>query len=206
MKIAVFGGAFNPIHNGHLKIAQYIKNNSIAEEVLFIPSHKNSKDSLKTINDEHRINMIKLVLQDYSYCSFSDIEITKKAPSYTYETLETLSSYYSKISIVFIMGMDNLYDIQNWYNYKSIIREYPIITFCRPPHKKILPVQLKPYLEKPLIEKIFKNLIEESNHIFSSRQIRENFQNHNDIKDTVPQKVYEYIQTNQLYNKKNYEK
>jgi nicotinate-nucleotide adenylyltransferase len=129
MKIGLFFGSFNPIHLGHLSIAQYILNETDIQKIKFIVSPHNplkEKDSL--MDAELRLDMLRLSIADNVHFEVSDIEFTLPTPSYTFQTLEALKAQPSKHSI--IMGTDALERLGEWKELDKIL-SFPIIVYKR---------------------------------------------------------------------------
>lgn len=188
-KIAIFGGTFDPIHNGHLITALYLYETRGLEKIIFVPSyispHKQDKKSTDSI---HRINMIKLALEDFPYFEYSDFEIEKENISFTYNTLIEFKKYYDFIEL--IIGYDNLLTFNKWKHPEKIIELAKLVV-------------LKRSVDKPGEEKnkFFDNAEIVNSPIIeiSSTQIRERVSSSKNISPLVPHKVKEYIYKNGLY-------
>lgn len=188
MKIGLYGGSFNPVHNDHLKIALYLIKNCYLEKIIFIPTGNNyPKNNIASI--DHRINMLKLALE--KKFSISDYEKRNKRV-YTYETLNYFKNKYPNDEIYFITGADNINEITIWKNYKYILDNYKIIVINRnnlpiPNYKNIILVDL-------------------GNLSISSTKIRNELNNNNyDLKKYLNHKVLDYIIKNKLYKGENNE-
>ena len=132
MNIALFFGSFNPIHNGHIHIANYIIEHSICEEVWFVVSPQNplKKDAF-LLEDSFRLNITKKVINNVSKFKLCDIEFSLPKPSYTYNTLNIIRNKYQEHNFYLIIGSDNLNIFHKWMNYKEIINEFNIIVYPR---------------------------------------------------------------------------
>ena len=129
MKIAFFGGSFDPPHKGHKKIIN--KSLEIFDKVLIIPNSKSvDKKKMLIESSNHRFNMLNLMF-DNSNVEIVDYEIKSKLPNYTYYTLKFLMNKYKKDNISMIIGQDQLLNLTNWYNYEYIIQNISIICFRR---------------------------------------------------------------------------
>ena len=107
MKIGIYGGAFNPIHKGHIKIAEYAINFLDLDKLIFVPSFKGPfKKNIDLISGEERIKMIELVLQDKMI--ISAFEVNRKGVSYTIDTIKYFKNKYKNDELFFILGSDNL--------------------------------------------------------------------------------------------------
>ena len=129
MKIAFFGGSFDPPHKGHKKIIN--KSLDIFDKVLIIPNSKSvDKKKMLIESSSHRFNMLNLMF-DNSSVEIVDYEIKSKLPNYTYYTLKFLMNKYKKDNISMIIGQDQLLNLTNWYNYEYIIQNIRIVCFRR---------------------------------------------------------------------------
>lgn len=124
MRIGVFGGSFDPPHNGHLAVAVAVKEHLHLDEVMFVPANKNPLKSRKTSSVKDRSEMVKLAIQDEPGFSFSDIETTRPGPSFAVETMDELKLVHPA-DYWFVLGADALKDILEWKNPQRLI------TLCR---------------------------------------------------------------------------
>lgn len=132
-RVAVFGGSFNPVHNGHLFLAGEILRRGLAAEVLFIPAgippHKPCTGLAPV---EHRLAMLQAALAPYPAFSFSDIEARKTdQPSYTIQTLETLTLAYPENDLFFVMGMDCLTELHTWHKAQDLVNAFQFLIYPR---------------------------------------------------------------------------
>ena len=208
--ILLFGGTFDPIHNGHLIMAQEAYKRLDIDKVIFIPSafppHKDNH-----IDFAHRFEMTKLAIEGIGYFEVSDIESKKDEPSYTINTVR----HFFKEPIVneehtclrWLIGSDTIPELKNWYKINELINECHFVIAERKTSQKENHVILcKKALKDIGIEKdyftlhftFFPNPIIE----ISSIMIREKIKNDNPIKFLVPEKVEKYIYDNELYKNK----
>jgi nicotinate-nucleotide adenylyltransferase len=192
LKIGLFGGTFNPIHNGHLINAEIIRDNFQLEKILFIPSkspvHKNLEGS---ISSKDRFSMIKLAVSGNNLFHVSRIELDREGHSYTIITIRQLLDLYKNDELYLIIGSDSFNEIEIWKDSEELLRIIPLIVMIRPGHEKINNKILKTAKEvkfsnNPLIG-------------ISSSMIRENIKSSRSIKYLVPDKVEEYILKKRLY-------
>lgn len=131
-KIAIFGGSFNPVHSGHLKIALYAKKECRLSKVIFLPNsappHKDSEGMADAI---HRYNMVSLAIKGYESLEISDYEMNRTKPSYTIDTMRYMRSLYKGAELYFIIGADSLYTLNLWRNYNDLIKECRFIVADR---------------------------------------------------------------------------
>ena len=136
-QIALFFGSFNPIHVGHLIIAQSIHQNTPADEVWFVVSPQNpfkEKDSL--LDEAQRLDLVKTAIQDNFSFRASNIEFHLPKPSYTIDTLKHLEEKHPDNAFHLIMGTDNLQHLHKWKNYEQIVNHHQIFAYNRPGSEK----------------------------------------------------------------------
>ncbi len=198
--IAIFGGSFNPPINSHIILAkQIIEKCNTIEKLIFVPvSTKYQKVELAS--DEDRYNMLKIICENEYKLEVSDIELKQDKQLYTIETLDLIKEQYGKeYDICFIMGTDNLKEIETWKNPERLLKDYKIIVLERDNDKleniianSTLLIKNKESLIKiDGIDKIY----------LSSSKIREKIKNGEDVSKYIPKKVLEYIKSNKLYKK-----
>ncbi len=198
--IAIFGGSFNPPINSHLQLAKnIIEKLKEIEKLYFVPvSTKYNKAGLE--DDIHRYNMLNLICKDEEKMYVSDIELTFNRQLYTIETLDIFKQKYLEYEIYFIMGTDNLKEIDSWNSPERLLKEYKIIVLERENDK------LEEIIENSELLKNNKNSlikIQGIDKIFlSSTIIRDKIKNKEDIKQFIDGKVLEYIKENKLYDYK----
>lgn len=133
MKIGLFFGSFNPIHIGHLIIANYLANHTDLDKVWLVVSPQNPlKKYSDLINTYDRLEMAKLATDNAQNIEVSDVELKLPQPSYTIDTLAHLKEKYPQHEFALIMGSDNLVSLPKWKNYKLILRDYKIYVYPRP--------------------------------------------------------------------------
>lgn len=189
-KIGLFFGTFDPIHNGHLRIAKYITEEKLADKVWLVVTPENPiKVGSKISSFNHRFNMAKIATENYDNIIPSDLEVNLKKPNYTIDTLEYISNKLKDIEFSLIIGEDNYKIFDTWKDYKKIINKYKIFIY---PRKGTLNENLHiinqntMYIGGPRID-------------LSSTNIRKIVSNNSDPKDLISNKVMEYINSNKLY-------
>ena len=190
-KIGLFGGTFDPVHTGHLIIAQSVRESLGIDTIIFIPSarppHKNS-DIMFT--PEERYSMLSAALEGNPHFLISDIEMSRKGPSYTIDTIREIKSTAApNTKLFFIVGRDNLAEISSWEEPHAIIGECGILAADRPGHENdTIPVWLKSAVKivpTPLIE-------------IASSDIRARLREGKSIRYLVPDAVLEFIENFKL--------
>lgn len=129
---AIFGGTFNPFHKGHYAMLDALNNCDKVSKILImpdkIPPHK-SADLL--IGDSDRLNMCKLVAEDFNKAEVCDIEFKREGKSYTYDTIKLLQKEYPDENLAFVCGGDMLVYFDKWYNYQRLMELLPFFVFSR---------------------------------------------------------------------------
>jgi len=190
MNIGIFSGSFNPIHMGHLILANYIVEYTDIEEVWFLVSPRNPLKLKNELLDENtRLKMVELALKDYPKLKASDYEFYLPEPSYTVNTLDALKKDYPDYVFTLIIGADNWSTFENWKEHDVILEKYPIMVYPRLGYRISISNKLKNRVEAvdtPIIE-------------ISSTFIREGLRVGKNVKAFLPDGVYEYIISNNLY-------
>ncbi len=189
MKIGLFFGSFNPIHSGHLIIANYIVEHTDLDELwLVLTPHNPHKKRSTLANDYDRLNLVKIAAQLHSKIKASDIEFSLPKPSYTVETLTYLKEKHPNDDFVLIMGGDNLGTFHKWKNYEIILRDYQIYVYKRPQY------DLGELQNHPNIKLLDAPLMQ-----ISSSMIRKLIKEQKSISYWVPQGVKEEIELSGMY-------
>lgn len=132
MKIGLYFGSFNPVHNGHLIVAGYILQNCSIDQLWFVVSPLNPfKESKSLLNEYHRLELIKIAIEGEKNMKASDIEFKLPKPSYTIDTLSYLKERYPKETFCLILGADSFQNIDKWKNGSKIIEEHEIFVYNR---------------------------------------------------------------------------
>ena len=183
MKVGLYFGSFNPVHNGHLIIANHIKQTEDLSAVWFIVSPQNPfKKENTLLNVNHRIHLIQLGIEGEQGLAVSNIEVKLPKPSYTINTLIYLKEKYPNFEFKIIMGSDGFQNIDKWKNAKEIISDYSFLIYLRPEHH-IINHEFAKYkiINAPLI-------------LISSTHIRNLIKNKKSIRYLVPDVVKEEIE------------
>ena len=187
-RIGLYSGSFNPIHHGHVMLANYLVEFSDLDELWFVVSPQNPlKKKADLMDDNDRLEMVKLAIGDDPRMKASDIEFSMPQPSYTINTLRALSAQFPEDQFVFICGMDSLEGFPRWKEYQAILDDYELLVFPRKgydggellnhPHVKVL--------ETPIIE-------------VSSTFIRNSMKEGKDVRHFMPEKAFRYLVENDL--------
>lgn len=193
MKIGLYFGTFNPIHVGHLIIANFLVENSDLDQVwMVITPHNPLKKKAGLLADYHRLQMVHLATEGYERILPSDIEFKLPQPNYTVNTLAHLKEKYPKHEFSLIMGEDNLKSLKKWKNYETILENYQLYVYPRISEDEV-PEDLANH---PKIIKVAAPIIE-----LSSTFIRNSIKEGKNIKPMIDSKVWEYIDHNLFYKK-----
>jgi nicotinate-nucleotide adenylyltransferase len=190
MKIGLFFGSFNPVHTGHLLIANYFVQFTHLDKIWFIISPQNPFKANGTLLDEGtRLEMLKLAINGDERFNASDFEFNLPRPSYTVNTLAELQKTHPNDTFIPIIGGDNLQSFHLWKDYEKIIANHEIYVYRR-----------AGFHENPLLANHPKIKIFEVPLLnISSTYIREMLQAEKSVKYLVPEKVEKYIKEHKLY-------
>ncbi len=200
-RLAVFGGSFDPVHNGHLFIAGSLLRQKLTEEVLLVPAgtppHK--QEGLMA-SPEHRLAMLKLAVEEYPGISVSDIELAQESmPAYTINTLETLTRLFRDSDIHFVIGMDSLLDIPNWHRAGELVNRHSFLVYPRPGFEPPSPAMLAPHFGPRNAEKLRRSIINLPEMPVSATMIRETVSQRQSLCGLVCDSVARYIREHKLY-------
>lgn len=196
MKIGIFGGAFNPVHNGHLNIADAFYEDLKLDKLLLIPTaNPPHKSGAGLLSGEDRINMLRLAIENKPY-EISTIEFERNDKSYTYNTLLELKKLYPEADLFLIIGADQIINFDKWYRCSDIL---DMVTLCASAREN--------EEEKQIIIKSAQRLGIQDSFYMSSRavlrvsssEIRDKIKNGSDVSKLLPKKVFDYISEKGLY-------
>ena len=185
MKVALYGGSFNPIHNGHMQLANELIANKVVDQVWFIPCGNHAFDK-KLIPGEHRMKMINLAIENNNLLKVIGVELDPSKKSFTSETIKWFKSEFPH-DFHFVIGADNLNDLAKWHDFTYLKENVKFILVKRPGFKT----------ENNLGLSVVK-IIDMDNKI-SSSEIRNDLEKGISIKGFVKEEVEEYIKSKELY-------
>jgi len=193
MKIGLYFGTFNPIHIGHLIIANHLAEYSGLDQIwMVVTPHNPFKNKQTLLDDYQRLQLVFLATEDYPKIKPSDIEFKLPQPNYTVNTLAHLQEKYPQHIFSLIMGEDNLKSLHKWKNHEIILQNHEIYVYPRISSD----VDTSIYKNHPKIHIVAAPIVE-----ISSTFIRENIKNKKNVQPLLPSKVWEYIDHNNLYKK-----
>ena len=188
MKLCVFQGTFNPIHNAHIRVAKYVCDKYKFDKFLVIPASVPPHKNCDTDISEHRFNMVKIAFEDFKGIEVSDIEYKRQGKSYTYLTIcELYDKYNISGKINFIIGTDAFRNIETWYEADKLKKQVKFIVFKR--EKKFDKSDFD-NLKNEGYDFSFENLEFED---ISSSQIRQKIKNGDSTDKYIPQKIKNYM-------------
>ncbi len=189
MKIGLYFGTFNPIHIGHMAIANYMLEFTVIEKLWFIVSPQNPfKNKKQLLDDYQRLEMVNLAIEDDFRFSANAIEFKLPKPSYTIDTLAHLHEKYPQHEFSLIIGSDNLDYFHKWKNYAEILNNYALWVYPRPGF------QGSEWLQRPNVKLVEAPLME-----ISASFIREAIHSGKDIRHYLPAKTWQYLSEMNFY-------
>jgi nicotinate-nucleotide adenylyltransferase len=216
MKIGIFGGTFNPIHYGHLRAAEEVRERLDLTKIVFIPSKDPPLKTRELIDSEHRYKMTELAISGNNLFEISDIEYKRSGKSYTVHTIEELRNIYQDADLYFILGIDTFIEISNWWHPERLTSIIDFIVISRPSFK-FINLLSSPYIPKS--KHIFESLDKAEIELcpiklkskreliafriplieISATEIRRLMLEGKSIKYLLPESVESYIIANRLY-------
>ncbi|RMF25402.1 MAG: nicotinate-nucleotide adenylyltransferase [Bacteroidetes bacterium] len=189
MKIGLFFGSFNPVHVGHMIIANFMATHTDLERVWLVVSPQNPLKPRETLaRDYDRLHLVRLAIGDNPLLQASNIEFNLPKPSYTIDTLTYLREKYPQHRFVLIMGGDNLATLHKWKNYELLLRDYPIYVYKRPR-----------YGDGGLSDHPNVHFFEAPRMDLSSSYVRRCIREGKSVQYLVPDAVFEYLESSNLY-------
>lgn len=190
-KVGLYFGSFNPIHNGHLILANHIVNNSDLEEVWFVVSRQNPfKERKGLLSERQRLALVELAIEGNPRFRSCDIELHLPAPSYTVNTLAYLGEKHQNLDFAIIMGQDNILTLHKWKNHEAILEYYSIIVYPRP-HCESCELLSHPNV----------TMIDAPQMDISSSQIRQNIRQNKSVQYLLPDSVRQEIEKAGYYRR-----
>ncbi|NLJ81770.1 MAG: nicotinate-nucleotide adenylyltransferase [Bacteroidales bacterium] len=187
MKVGLYFGSFNPVHNGHITVAKYMHSHYPIDEIWYVLSPQNPLKKAEDLLDEaSRLKLLEVAIQPYSFMKISTIEFEMPKPSYTYLTMRELKKRYPDTFFYIIMGNDVMLSIDLWKNYQEILDENVIYLYPRNDIELLI---------------ISKNIIQTDapSVMISSSDIRNKIKLGESIQDLLPDEVYEIIESEKFY-------
>ncbi len=197
-RVGIMGGTFDPVHNGHLIIAEMALENFELDEILFVPSGIPwLKDVSKVLNKKTRVSLTGIAIEDNPNFALSTIEIDREGNSYSYETVEELKKSNPDTDYYFIMGADSLFDVEIWKNPEILMKNCTLLVAVRDDYDQQQMRDRVSYLVHKYQAKI--ELLATPRVDISSTMIRERIAAGKCVRYMLPDPVIEYIKKMQLY-------
>jgi len=198
MNVGILGGTFDPVHNGHLIVAEVARKQLNLNEVLFIPAGRPWLKVERTITPaKHRLGMLRLALDNKPHFRISEMEIKRPGPTYTIDTIKTLKKRFkAEDELFFILGQDSLMQLPQWHDAPSLIKLCYLVAAARPgvkkPDMKALEAEI-PGIKQRVV------LMKEPMVDISASDVRERVARGLSVRHLVPELVNRYIKENRLY-------
>lgn len=197
--IGLFGGTFNPIHNGHLHIARAFADELTLDSVIFLPAgapyHKNQPQTAA----HHRLAMIQAAIADESRFAVSDIDMVRDGATYTIDTISIFRQHFPQAQLWWLLGMDSLMQLHTWKNWQTLVRQTNIAVASR--QGILLQYASSPlhaWLGEALQQGSLK-ILTAAEYAISSSQLRQVLSDGQTMQAYLPNAVVDYIQEHRLY-------
>ncbi len=199
-RVGLFGGSFDPVHSGHLIIAQDALEKLELDEVIFIPAAvPPHKQHIQQASAEHRVSMLKMAVESDLRFSVSDSEVNRGGVSYSFDTVCDFIRELPDTDLVLIVGSDTLVDLHNWYNIDELLELCEVASFMRPGESDLKQIREKIGLSDESKERVLANAFESHMFDVSSSEIRMRVAEGLGIRYLVPTEVEMYIYEHGLY-------
>ena len=189
VKLGLLGGTFDPIHHGHLILAEWLLSELQLDRVVFIPLFQHAFRTKRCISSaHHRLAMVRLAVKPFAGFEVSDFEISRARISYTIDTLQHFKRTDPAAALYFFIGGDNLAEFHRWKDYQKLLELATFVVYDRPGGRlpEHLPKEKFVFVKAPLIE-------------ISSTLIRQRIKEQKPVQSLLPLSVWAYIQENKLY-------
>lgn len=200
-KVILFGGTFDPVHNGHTIVAAYAFRKIGAEELIFIPARRSPhKQLMPSAASRHRVKMIELGIAEISSFSVSTCELDRPEPSYTLDTVRYFKERFGPgAEIYWLVGADSLDGLQHWYAVEQLLDECTLAVMLRAGFPEPDFTCLIPILGEQRVQKLRHNIIQTPLVDISSTDIRHRLAAGTDVSDMLHPAVLGYIRQKRLY-------
>lgn len=199
-RIGILGGTFNPIHKGHIMLCEYCRQELNLDKIILIPTYTPPHKSSDELADKHhRLAMCRLACSNLQGYEVSDIEISRRGKSYSYQTITSLKELYPNDTLYFIMGADMFLTLQSWKNPEIIFKNAQIITIPRDMSDSSLLLSHYSSVLRPM--GAVAHILSKPVMQVSSTEIRQNIGNGKSVDNLIDKNIYDYITNNNLYRK-----
>ena len=203
-RVTIFGGSFDPIHNGHIALASKIIEKELTDEIIFIPTRLQPlKPGGAVASPEQRLEMLSLAVTGHKAFAYSDIELCREnGPSYTYDTAKLIACAYPDCEVSILIGMDSFCTLSSWHRATELISHFKFLIYPRPGCQRPNLPDIEELCGMRNAVKLFNSILPEDEFdLFnvSATQIRDLLAHHRRIDALVPPAVERYIIDNHLY-------
>jgi nicotinate-nucleotide adenylyltransferase len=203
MRLGIFGGTFDPIHVGHLILAEHCREACRLDRVLFIPAGQPPHKTLRQITPgRQRLEMVELAIAGHAAFEASSIEIDREGPSYSVDTVAAIAAEHSGAELFFLIGSDTLSDLPLWYQPARLAELVTIVVATRPGSERPDPAPLRELLGAAAVARIEQHVVEIPLIQISSSAIRARVAAGQSIRFMVPRAVECYIETHGLFTRR----
>lgn len=198
MKIGILGGSFDPIHHGHLILAENVRQEAQLDRIIIMPAHASPfKLNKKTASGEDRFRMAQLAVEGNDYFEASDFESASDRISYTIDTMKMLEKEYEGHELCFITGADSILEIERWKDFEELLGRYTFLVGGRPGYRDAELAEFAEYLCREY--KADVRVIDIPKADISSTEIRRRSREGKSIRYLTPDRVADYIRENEIY-------
>jgi len=203
-RVGLFGGSFNPIHNGHLIVARAVAERMTLDHVILLPSARPPhKGDRKLLDGEHRAALVKLAIDGEPLFEFSDFDLTRDGPSYTIDTVMHFCQVLgSQAELHWIIGADSLSELTTWHRVRDLVEACRIVTAARPGWDAIDWTPLRAMLSDAQVAALQAGVLPTPRIDISSTDIRRRVREGRSIRYLVPEPVWSYIDRYALYRER----
>lgn len=197
--IAILGGTFNPVHAGHVTIAQAIlRTRPEVEQLVCMPNHIPAyKEKAAIVDGSMRLDMLRLAMNQLPKVSVSDFELKRDGYTYTVDTFTRLKQLYPKLTIEFVIGDDSLFQLHKWYEFERLAELCEILVVARGGQRDMVEAYIRTFCTKYPTFRI--SYVEMPQVPVSSSEVRARIAKGESVQGLVPDKVLRYIETHALY-------
>ena len=197
--IAILGGTFNPVHAGHVTIAQAIlRPRPEVEQLVCMPNHIPAyKEKAAIVDGSMRLDMLRLAMNQLPKVSVSDFELKRDGYTYTVDTFTRLKQLYPKLTIEFVIGDDSLFQLHKWYEFERLAELCEILVVARGGQRDMVEAYIRTFCTKYPTFRI--SYVEMPQVPVSSSEVRARIAKGESVQGLVPDKVLRYIETHALY-------
>jgi nicotinate-nucleotide adenylyltransferase len=195
-QIGLFFGSFNPVHQGHLILANYLVEETALEEVWFVITPQSPfKQKQRLLDNHHRLAMVEEAIEDYPKLKSSTVEFGLPAPQYTALSVAHLKEKHPETQFSLIMGQDHLKSFHKWYNYEELLQGHKIYVYPRMPEERPARKQPKPEVaQHPHLVLVNAPVVE-----ISSSYIRKAHKAGKNVRPLLPPAVWKYMDEMNFY-------